>query len=534
MEDGMLPPNYRLEENLFGEMDKKKEGDNELLNFEAYEDMDVSVRGDNAVGPVDSFESCNLGPVIENNIKLMKFKNPTPVQRYSIPILMEGRDIMSCAQTGSGKTAAFLFPIISKLISNKDENQGKLPSRQEAGGRVFPFALVLAPTRELASQIFKDARRFTYRSHLRSVVIYGGSSFMKQTNELNLGCQILIATPGRLIDMIEKDHISLKYVRFLCIDEADRMLDMGFEDQIRKIVFELEMPEKEDRQTLMFSATFPRSIQELARDFLNEYIFIAIGRVGSTTELVSQRIKFIEDDDKKDELLKQLDEIDGKTLIFVATRKSAEYIDDFLYKNNFSCASIHGERTQYERERALESFKAGKIRILVATDVAARGLHIDNVIHVINYDLPSNIDDYVHRIGRTGRCGNLGKATGFFNHNNMNIVRDLVKLLKEANQDIPPWMLEYNREKKNKYGGGGGGGRGGYNRDYRGGTGGYNSANIGRRKNFGNWNDNKDRNGGDTEGYSDTNHNTTTTTGSSTPQVNRYNRYNQSDYQYDD
>jgi len=408
---------------------------------------------------------------------------------------------MSCAQTGSGKTAAFLFPIISKLIEDRVSNKDK-ESNMNRNSLVFPFALVLAPTRELASQIFKDARRFTYRSHLRCVVIYGGASFDKQANELSHGCNILIATPGRLIDMVERGKLSLELVKYLCVDEADRMLDMGFEDQIRKIVFEFDMPDKESRQTLMFSATFPRPIQDLARDFLNDYIFISIGRVGSTTELVTQRLITVEEDDKRDELIKQLNDVEGRTLIFVATRKSADTLDDFLYKNKYNAASIHGERTQYERERALDAFKTGKIRILVATDVAARGLHIDDVAHVINYDLPSNIDDYVHRIGRTGRCGKEGLATGFFNSINMNIVKDLVKILREANQDMPSWLLELNREKKKNYNS-----RNGYSRDnYRGG--GNRNFYGQRRGNFG-FNNNRNYNngfsGGDNEYHGDDN-----------------------------
>jgi len=208
---------------------------------------------------------------------------------------------------------------------------------------------------------------------------------------------------------------------------------------------------------------------------LNNYVFISIGRAGSTTELVTQKFVFVEEDDKRDELVKQLDLVEGRTLIFVATRKSADLLNDFFYQNGFSAASIHGERSQYEREKALESFKTGRSRILVATDVAARGLHIDNVSHVINFDLPSNIEDYVHRIGRTGRCGKEGLATGFFNHNNNNISRDLLRILRESNQEIPGFLNEYNRDKKK-------GMKNGFSNNYRG-RGSSNYSNFGRRNN---------------------------------------------------
>jgi len=231
--------------------------------------------------------------------------------------------------------------------------------------------------------------------------VYGGANFNKQVMELSYGCHILVATPGRLIDMIERKKISLSYIKYLCFDEADRMLDMGFEDQMRKIVFNLGMPDKYRGQTSMFSATFPDTIRALARDFLNNYVFVTIGRIGSATELVTQNLKYVEESDKRQELIKLLRNIDGRTLIFAATKKSTDQLGYYLQQVGFSTTSIHGNRSQTDREAALRDFRSNKCRILVATDVAARGLHIDNVIHVINFDLPSNIDDYVHRIGRT-------------------------------------------------------------------------------------------------------------------------------------
>lgn len=262
------------------------------------------------------------------------------------------------------------------------------------------------------------------------------------------------------------------------------MLDMGFEPQIRRIVQGEDMPDVHERQTLMFSATFPRDIQILAKDFLKDYVFLSVGRVGSTSENITQKIEYVEDHDKRSVLLDILaSEKGGLTLIFVETKKMADMLSDFLMSNQLPATSIHGDRTQRERESALATFRTGRTPILVATAVAARGLDIPNVTHVINYDLPSDIDDYVHRIGRTARAGNTGISTAFFNRGNRNIVRDLVELLREANQEIPVWLESVARE--SSFGGGStrgrGGGRGGArgrggSRDYRasgGAAGGY-------------------------------------------------------------
>jgi len=371
---------------------------------------------------------------------------------------------MACAQTGSGKTAAFLFPMIGEMV------RGLVPDgrQQQQGGnggysrgiKVYPSALILAPTRELAIQIHQEARKFTYRSHIKSVVVYGGADSKYQMNELERGCHILVATPGRLIDMIERNKVCVSNIRYLCIDEADRMLDMGFEPQIRQIVE--QSPSAGERQTLMFSATFPRSIQRLAEDFLYGYIFLKVGRIGSTTESITQRVRWIEDVDKKKTLLETIPTINGLTLVFTETKRMADHLEEYLYASGFSAASIHGDRSQQEREAALEAFKSGQVQILVATDVASRGLDISNVKHVINYDLPHDIDDYVHRIGRTGRAGNDGFATAFFNEKNGNIASDLVVLLEEAGQDVEYWLKEIshcnsNRGTKPRRGGGGGG-----------------------------------------------------------------------------
>jgi len=345
--------------------------------------------------------------------------------------------------------------------------------------------LILAPTRELVSQIHDEARKFAYRSWVRPAVVYGGADINTQLRSIERGCDLLSATPGRLVDLIERGRISLANIQYLVLDEADRMLDMGFEPQIRRIVQGEDMPGTVERQTLMFSATFPRDIQVLARDFLKDYIFLSVGRVGSTSENITQKIEYVEDQDKRSVLLdilaSQSKEELGLTLVFVETKRMADMLSDFLMANNLPATSIHGDRTQREREMALQTFRTGRTPIMVATAVAARGLDIPNVTHVINYDLPSDIDDYVHRIGRTGRAGNTGVSTAFFNRGNKNIVRDLVELLREANQEIPGWLETVAHE--SAYGSGGyrGSGRGRGRGGARGGMGGrdYRSGHTG-------------------------------------------------------
>jgi len=426
-----MPANPRLEAELF-------ERTNTGLNFEKYDNIPVDTEGDDVPPPLTSFEDLDLGPVLMHNIKLSTFTNPTPVQKNAVPIVMGGRDLMACAQTGSGKTAAFLFPVIADLVKDDPSAKQNQGDGYRKPYKIFPSALVLAPTRELAVQIHLEARKFTYRSHLRSVVVYGGAEFRTQLSELERGCHILVATPGRLLDMLARGKVGINQIRYLCIDEADRMLDMGFENQIRDIV--AQCPGNGLRQTLMFSATFPKTIQRLAEDFLTNYVFLRVGRIGSTTDFITQRVRWIEDHQKKEALLELLPSVTGLTLVFCETKRMADHLEEFLYNQGMSAASIHGDRTQKERELALEAFKSGRVQILVATDVAARGLDVHAVKHVINYDLPNDIDDYVHRIGRTGRAGHVGFATAFFNEKNYNIARDMVDLMEECGQEIEPWL----------------------------------------------------------------------------------------------
>ncbi|XP_028249780.1 DEAD-box helicase 3 X-linked a isoform X13 [Parambassis ranga] len=461
-------PNERLERELFA-------GSNTGINFEKYDDIPVEATGSNSPPHIESFHDVEMGEIIMGNIALSRYTRPTPVQKHAIPIIKSKRDLMACAQTGSGKTAAFLLPVLSQIYTEGpgDALQAVKNSGQENGryGRrkQYPISLVLAPTRELALQIYDEARKFAYRSRVRPCVVYGGADIGQQIRELERGCHLLVATPGRLVDMMERGKIGLDYCNYLVLDEADRMLDMGFEPQIRRIVEQDTMPPKGIRQTMMFSATFPKEIQILARDFLEDYIFLAVGRVGSTSENITQKVVWVEENDKRSFLLDLLNATvipsevqenvteapekpgkDSLTLVFVETKKGADALEDFLYREGYACTSIHGDRSQRDREEALHQFRSGRCPILVATAVAARGLDICNVKHVINFDLPSDIEEYVHRIGRTGRVGNLGLATSFFNDKNSNITKDLLDILVEAKQEVPSWLesLAYEHQHK--------------------------------------------------------------------------------------
>ncbi|GFY93595.1 P-loop containing nucleoside triphosphate hydrolases superfamily protein [Actinidia rufa] len=425
------------------------EQENSGINFDAYEDIPVETSGENVPPPVNTFAEIDLGEALNLNIR---------------------RDLMVSAQTGSGKTAAFCFPIISGIM------RGQF-ARPRGYRTVYPLALILSPTRELSIQIHEEAKKFSYQTGVKVVVAYGGAPITQQLRELERGVDILVATPGRLVDLLERAKVSLEMIRYLTLDEADRMLDMGFEPQIRRIVEQMDMPPRGVRQTLLFSATFPKEIQRLASDFLSNYIFLAIGRVGSSTDLIVQRVEFVHEYDKRSHLMDLLhaqkaNGVHGKqalTLVFVETKKGADSLEHWLYTNGFPATTIHGDRTQQEREQALRSFKRGNTPILVATDVAARGLDIPHVAHVVNFDLPNDIDDYVHRIGRTGRAGNTGLATAFFNENNSSLARPLADLMQESNQEVPAWLTRY--ASRASYGGGknkrsGGGGRFG-GRDFR-------------------------------------------------------------------
>ncbi|XP_064414215.1 probable ATP-dependent RNA helicase DDX4 isoform X3 [Latimeria chalumnae] len=408
------------------------------INFDKYDEILVDVSGHNVPSAILTFEEAGLCETLNRNINKSGYVKPTPVQKHGIPIVLAGRDLMACAQTGSGKTAAFLLPILAQLM-HAGVTASQFKELQE------PEVIIVAPTRELINQIFLEARKFSYGTCVRPVVVYGGTNTGHSIRQISQGCNILCGTPGRLLDIINRGRIGLSQVKYLVLDEADRMLDMGFGPDMKKLVSSPGMPLKENRQTLMFSATFPDEIQRLAADFLKQdYLFLVVGQVGGACSDVQQNILQVTQYSKRDKLVEILQSIGNeRTMVFVETKKKADFIATFLCQEKICTTSIHGDREQREREEALRDFKFGKCPVLVATSVAARGLDIENVQHVINFDLPSTIDEYVHRIGRTGRCGNIGKAISFFDPEpDSPLARSLVKVLADAHQDVPTWLEE--------------------------------------------------------------------------------------------
>ena len=446
-----------LEEEL--ELFRENHG-NVGIAFDKYDDIPVERTGNDVEDiPVlnsfaEIFDIFAMPEFVQRNVALLKYSRPTPVQKYALATGLVGRDMAVCSQTGSGKSASFLMPTVSIL----DSSLGLENAKETYIGAASPRAVILAPTRELCSQIFNEALKFTHRSDFRVIQIYGGVDAKAQLTQLTRGVDILVATPGRLIDFIDRGVMSMSKVQILVLDEADRMLDMGFEPQIRTIVEQRDMPSQ--RQTMMFSATFPKEIQQLASDFLYNYVWVCVGRVGGAAETVEQQLKQVKEAEKPDALLSILrDHPDDLTLVFVARKRTASWLCQYMWRNQIKdTAEIHGDLSQSERERSLSMFRSRKCRILVATDVAARGLDIPCVNLVINYDLPMNIDDYVHRIGRTGRIGHQGKAIGFYVsakddpvNNSGNILKELVELLENtAASTVPEFLQEEYNDKYNR------------------------------------------------------------------------------------
>ncbi|KAA8895984.1 P-loop containing nucleoside triphosphate hydrolase protein [Sphaerosporella brunnea] len=446
----VAPRDERLEKMLFG--DENDEPSGAGIDFSKLFTLKVDIEGVKKPEPILHFTDAGIHPVMLENIKLCKYEQPTPIQRYCIPAINQGYDLLSCAQTGSGKTAAFLIPILSKLMGKAKRLAAPRPNPmvgRQGAYTAEPLVLIIAPTRELATQIFDECRRFCYRSMLRPCVVYGGADSMTQRLELTKGCDVLVGTPGRLIDFLERGRIvSLKRVKFIVVDEADEMLDLGFEPQIRKILEVSDCNQDDDKQVMMFSATFQKPIRKLASDFLaDDFVQIKVGRIGSTHHNITQNVIWVDEHKKKQALYDLLCTAPpARTLIFVNHKRTADALDDYLYNLKLPTTSIHGDRTQREREDALIAFRSGKCPIMIATGVAARGLDIKNVMHIINYDLVLNIDEYIHRIGRTARIGNHGLATSFFNDSNSDIAPELVKILLETDQEIPQFLEQYKPE----------------------------------------------------------------------------------------
>lgn len=412
------------------------------VNFEKQSEIPVSLTGEGSeeIIPLKTFGDAQLSELLKSNVDKSNYKIPTPVQKYGIPIILKKRDLMACAQTGSGKTAAYVLPIMTNILHDGIQSSA-FSAVQE------PQALILSPTRELATQIFNECKKFSYGSIIKSGILYGGVDTGFQLANLSKGCNILVATPGRLIDVLEKGKISLAKVKYFVLDEADRMLDMGFEKSVRDILTKGSIQAKGERTTLMFSATFPKEIQHLAQDFLNNYLFLAVGIVGGANSDVEQSFHKCTKFEKRDKVVEILNEIgQDKVMIFIEHKKQADVMGFYLLQKGYPTTTLHGDRLQSQRELALKEFKTGKSNIIVCTSVAARGLDIEKVNHVINVDLPQTVDEYVHRIGRTGRCGNIGKAISFFDpesDNDLKLARPLARILVESGQPVPDWLSSF-------------------------------------------------------------------------------------------
>ena len=373
-----------------------------------------------------SFESLGLSADLLRAVSDKGYSEPTPIQQQAIPLILEGRDLMGGAQTGTGKTAGFTLPLLQRLMETPHTGKGRRPVR----------ALILTPTRELAAQVHESVQTYGRHLPLKTAVIFGGVSINPQKQKLIKGVDIVIATPGRLLDHVGQRSIDLSQVDILVLDEADRMLDMGFIHDIRKV---LNIVPKH-KQVLLFSATFSNDIKQLANGLMTDPALIEVARQNQATDTVTQVVHPV-DKVRKRELLSAL--IGGndwqQVLVFTRTKHGANRLAEQLGKDGITAAAIHGNKSQGARTRALADFKSGQVRVLVATDIAARGIDIDQLPHVVNFELPNVAEDYVHRIGRTGRAGNEGEAMSLVCVDELKLLKDIERLIKK---DIPSVTFE--------------------------------------------------------------------------------------------
>ncbi len=405
-----------------------------------------------------SFDSLGLNADILRAVEEQGYREPTPIQRQAIPVVLAGRDLMASAQTGTGKTAGFTLPLLQRLVDNQPHAKGRRPVR----------ALILTPTRELAAQIGENVSDYSKYLDIRSLVVFGGVSINPQMMKLRSGVDVLVATPGRLLDLEHQNAVKLDQVEILVLDEADRMLDMGFIHDIRRVLAKL--PAR--RQNLLFSATFSDEIKGLAEKLLHNPEEVSVARRNTASEQVTQHVHFV-DKKRKRELLSQLIGEGNwqQVLVFTRTKHGANHLAEQLGKDGITAAAIHGNKSQGARTRALADFKNGGIRVLVATDIAARGLDIEELPHVVNYELPNVPEDYVHRIGRTGRAAATGEALSLVCVDEHKLLRDIERVLKrevprmalpgyEVDPSIPAEPIVNGRQQQRGGGRGNGGGQG--------------------------------------------------------------------------
>ncbi|CAG9864995.1 unnamed protein product [Phyllotreta striolata] len=383
-----------------------------------------------APNPIQNFDEANFPDYVMKEIQKQGYEFPTAIQAQGWPIALSGENMVGIAKTGSGKTLAYILPAIVHINNQQPLKKGE-----------GPIVLVLAPTRELAQQIQQVASEFGSSSYVRNTCLFGGAPKGPQARDLYRGVEICIATPGRLIDFLERGTTNLERCTYLVLDEADRMLDMGFEQQIRKILGQI----RPDRQTLMWSATWPKEVRKLANDFMQNPVHLTVGSQNlAANHNIVQIVDVCQEHEKEDKLLALLDEIrnnaeeGNKTIIFAETKRKVEHITRGIRENGYDAVAMHGDKSQQERDYVLRQFRNGKASILVATDVAARGLDVDGIKYVVNYDYPSSSEDYIHRIGRTGRSDNTGTSYAFFTQKDSRHAKDLVSVLNEAKQMVNP------------------------------------------------------------------------------------------------
>ncbi|XP_066143482.1 probable ATP-dependent RNA helicase DDX23 [Euwallacea fornicatus] len=429
------------------------------------EDYNITIKGGKIPEPIRSWSESGIHKDLQEIVDKIGYKDPTPIQRQAIPIGMQNRDIIGVAETGSGKTLAFLIPLLSwiqslpKIERNEVADQG-------------PYAIILAPTRELAQQIEEETVKFGQPLGIRTVVVVGGLSREEQGFRLRMGCEIVIATPGRLIDVLENRYLVLNQCTYIVLDEADRMIDLGFEPDVQKILEYMPVsnlkPDNDDaedskillanynsrkkyRQTVMFTATMPPAVERLARTYLRRPAVVYIGSIGKPTERVEQIVHIVGENDKRRKLMEYLSKgVDPPIIIFVNQKKGADVLAKGLEKLGYNACTLHGGKGQEQREYALASLKSGAKDILVATDVAGRGIDIKDVSMVINYDMAKTIEDYTHRIGRTGRAGKTGVAVSFCTNDDSALFYDLKQMLLSSPVSTCPPELMNHAECQNK------------------------------------------------------------------------------------
>ncbi|KAL8842083.1 MAG: hypothetical protein Q9170_000687 [Blastenia crenularia] len=443
------PADDELEKMLYHATDKVEVG----AQFQKLMDIDVLVESDLKIDPITTFDDAGLHPVVRKNVDRCGYKVPTPIQAYCLPAVLKNVDVIGIAQTGSGKTAAYLIPTISKLMGKAKKLCGPRPNVTAAdfdiksqGVRGEPLILVVVPTRELATQIFDEARRLCYRSMLRPCVIYGGAPSQEQAQQLRKGCDILIATPGRLMDFLERSALlSLSRVKYTIIDEADEMVSGDWDSALDVVMGGADSNADSDHVYLFFSATFNKDARIAAKKYMStDHVRVRVGRAGSSHRNIIQHVIYATPDKKREALWDLLMSTPpARVMVFTNSKKEVDILDDYLWNKGMPTTSIHSDRTQREREDAIRAYKLGKAPILITTGVSARGLDLKDTLHIVNYDFPKDINEYVHRIGRTARIGNVGLSTSFYNDKDEGVAEDLVRLLLETEQEVPDFLADF-------------------------------------------------------------------------------------------